>query len=154
MKNRKYCKVRDCCHYTGEYRGAALSICNLKYRVTKKIPIIFHNASNYNYHFIIKQLAEALKKQFTCLEENTENYITFAIPIKKEVTEIHKLEKKSQKIYLTFYSLLIEQDLWQAHYQSLFIIYLTNFIKLNVNQNMMIKDVKHVELNISIEITF
>ena len=54
VKDKKYCKVRDRCHYTGEYRGAAHSICNLKYSVPKKIPISFHYGSNYSYHFIIK----------------------------------------------------------------------------------------------------
>ena len=71
-KNRKYCKVRYHCHYTGEYRGAAYSIYNLEYSVPKKIPIAFHNGSNYDYHFIIKELAEEFKKQFTCLGKNTE----------------------------------------------------------------------------------
>ena len=60
------------------------------------------------------------------------------------------MEKKLQKIYLTYYSLLIAQDLWQAHYQILSIIFLKEFIELNVNTNMMIKIVKLVELNISI----
>ena len=73
MKDKIYCKVRDHCHYTREYRRAAHSICNLKYSVPKKIPIIFHNGSSYDYNFIIKELAEEFKKQFTCLEENTEN---------------------------------------------------------------------------------
>ena len=41
FKDKKYCKVRDHCHYTGEYRGAAHSICNLKYSVPKKIPLVF-----------------------------------------------------------------------------------------------------------------
>ena len=45
MKDKKYCKVRDNYHYTGEYRGAAQSICNLKYSVTKKCSIAFHNGS-------------------------------------------------------------------------------------------------------------
>ena len=35
-KDKKYCKVRDHCHYAGEYRSAAHSICNLKYGVLKK----------------------------------------------------------------------------------------------------------------------
>ena len=49
-----HCKVRDHCHYIGEYRGSLHSLCNLKYRVPKKIPITSHNGSNYDYHFIIK----------------------------------------------------------------------------------------------------
>ena len=40
-KNKK--KVRDHCHYTGKFRGAAHSECNLSYNVPKKIPIVFHN---------------------------------------------------------------------------------------------------------------
>ena len=36
LKNKKYCRVRDHCHYTGEYRGAPHSICNLKHNVPKK----------------------------------------------------------------------------------------------------------------------
>ena len=62
LKDKKYCKVTDHCHYTGQYRGAAHSICNLKYSVPKKIPIVFHNESNYDYHFIIKEFAKELKK--------------------------------------------------------------------------------------------
>ena len=86
-KIKKHHKVRDHCHYIGEYRGASHSICNLKSRVPKKIPIVFHNGSNY--HFTIKKLAEEFKK-FTCLGENTEKYITFTVPIEKEVTRINK----------------------------------------------------------------
>ena len=58
--------------------------------------------------------------------------------------------QKLQKMYLTYYNLLIVQDLWQAHYQILSIIFLKEFIKLNVNSDMMKKNVKHVELNVSI----
>ena len=90
MKDKKYRKVRDHCLYTGEYKGAAHSICNLKYSVPKTIPIVFHNGSNYDYCFIIKELAEEFKKQFTCLKENTEKYITVTVPIEKEVTRINK----------------------------------------------------------------
>ena len=62
MKDEKYRKVRDHCHYTGEYRDAAHNTCNLKHSVPKKIPIVFHNGSNYDYHFIIKEVAEEFKK--------------------------------------------------------------------------------------------
>ena len=66
------------------------SICNLKYRAPKKILIVFHNRSNYDYHFIIKKIAEEFKKQFTCLGENTENYITFTVRVEKVVKRIDK----------------------------------------------------------------
>ena len=56
------------------------------YNVPKKIPIVFHNGSNYDYHVIIKELAEQFKKQFTCLGENAEKYIAFTVLIEKEVT--------------------------------------------------------------------
>ena len=77
-------KVRDHCHYKGKFRRAAHSICNLRYKVPKEIPVVIHNGSAYDYHFIIKQLAEEFKNQFECLGENTEKYITFSLPIKKE----------------------------------------------------------------------
>ena len=77
-------KVRDHCHYTGKYRGAAHSICNLRYKIPKEIPVVFHNGSTYDYHFIIKQLAREFKGNFECLGENTEKYIPFSVPIKKE----------------------------------------------------------------------
>ena len=74
----------------GDYRGATHSICNSKYSVPKRIPIVFHNGSNYNDHFIIKELAEEFKKQLTCLGENTEKFITFTVAIEKEVTRNDK----------------------------------------------------------------
>ena len=61
-----------------------------------------------------------------------------------------KMEKKLQKVYLTYYNLLIAQDLWQTHYLIFSIIFLKEFIELNVNTDMMIKNVKLAELNISI----
>ena len=80
-KNRK--KVKDHCHYTGKFRGAAHSKCNLNYKVPKDIPIIIHNAS-YDTHFIINQLAEEFKGELNCIGENMEKYITFSVPIKKK----------------------------------------------------------------------
>ena len=61
-KGKNYRKVRDHCHYTGKYRGAAHSICNLKFNVPNEIPIVFYNGSNYDYHFIIKELAMTGRK--------------------------------------------------------------------------------------------
>ena len=77
-------KIRDHCHYRGKFRGAAHSICNLRYKAPQQIPVKIHNDSKYDYHFIIRELAEEFKGQFECLGENTEKYITFSILIKKE----------------------------------------------------------------------
>ena len=82
---KKMQKVRDHCHYTGKYRGAAHNNCNLRYKIPKEIPVVFHNGSTYDYHFIIKQLAREFKGNFECLGENTEKYITFLVPIKKDL---------------------------------------------------------------------
>ena len=64
------------------------------------------------------------------------------------------MKKRLQKIYAAYYNLLIVQDFWQAYYQILPIIFLKKFIELNVNLDMMIKNVKHVELNINIATVF
>ena len=60
------------------------------------------------------------------------------------------MEKKLQKMYLTYYNLLIAQSLRQAHYQSFSIIFLKEFIKLNVNTDAVTKNMKYVEFKISI----
>ena len=83
--NNKHYKVRAHCHYTGKYRGAAHNICNLRYKIPKDIPIIFHNGSTYDYHFIIRELVKEFEGNFECLGENTEKYITFSVAIKKRI---------------------------------------------------------------------
>ena len=80
-------KVRDHCHYTGKYRGAAYSKSNLEYAIVKEIPVLFHNESVYDYHFIIKYLAREFKGYFECLGENTEKYISFTVPFKKVIND-------------------------------------------------------------------
>ena len=70
-------------HYTGKFRGAAHSKCNLNYKVQKEIPIIIHNAS-YDTHFILNQLVIEIKGEPNCIGDNMEKYVTFSVPIKKE----------------------------------------------------------------------
>ena len=69
----------------GKFREAAHSICNLRYKVPKEIPIVFHNGSSYDCHFIMKQSAKEFKGQFEYLGENTEKYVTFSVPVKEEL---------------------------------------------------------------------
>ena len=82
--DKKHPKVKNHCHFTGKYRGAAHNICNLRYKIPKEIPIVFHNGSTYDYHFIIKELVKEFDGNFERLGENTEKYITFSVPIKKK----------------------------------------------------------------------
>ena len=91
--NKKCHKVRDHWHYTEKYRDAAHNICNLTY----KIPVVFHNGSIYDYHFIIKELAEEFQGKFECLGETTEKYIPLLVPIN------YKTKKKMVMIKLQKY---------------------------------------------------
>ena len=92
--NKKYDKVKDHCHYTGKYRGAAHDICNLRYNTPKEIPVVFHNGSTYDYHFIIKELAKEFEEQFECLGENTEKLLLFQYQLKKDLTMVNQLHTK------------------------------------------------------------
>ena len=53
--DKKDKKVRDHCHYTGNYRRAAHNSCDLRYKIPKEIPVVFHNGSMFDYHFIIEE---------------------------------------------------------------------------------------------------
>ena len=57
------------------------SICNLKSNLPNEIPVVFHNGLNYDYHFIIRELANEFEGQ--CHRENTEKYKTFSVPIER-----------------------------------------------------------------------
>ena len=86
ITDHKRCrKVRDHCHYIAKYRRTGQYICTLRYKTPKEIPVIFRNGSKYDHHFIIKELAEEFEGQFACLGENTEKYLTFSVPINKEL---------------------------------------------------------------------
>ena len=87
---------KDHCHYTGKFREAAHSKCNLHYKVLKEIPIIIHNAY-YDTHFILKQFAKEFKGEHNCIGDNMEKHITFSVPIKKEVNNDNGNDCKKKK---------------------------------------------------------
>ena len=71
-------KVRDHCHYTGRYRGAAHNNCNLNYSKPKGVPVFFHNLTGYDSHLFIKKLGSSNEKEtIECIPNNEEKYITF-----------------------------------------------------------------------------
>ena len=121
------------------------SICHLEYSVPKNNSYSFCNGYNYDYDFIIKELAEEFKKQFACLGKQTEKYIAFTVPIEIEVTRIDKNGEEVTKNISYIFQFIHSQYLWQVHYQILPIIFLKIFIELNVNLDTMIKNVKYVE---------
>ncbi|CAH3140314.1 unnamed protein product [Porites evermanni] len=74
-------KVRDHCHFTGKYRGAAHNKSNLKCRKPMILPVIFHNLQGYDAHLFIKQLA-CLQGDLNCIPTTEEKYISFSKKIK------------------------------------------------------------------------
>lgn len=78
----KYMKVRDHCHMTGKFRGAAHSKCNLKYQISKNIPVVFHNL-NYDSHFLIERLANIFPGKIDIVPKTSEDYISFTKEMKK-----------------------------------------------------------------------
>ena len=70
-------KVRDHCHYTGKYRGAAHRNYNFQYKIPSYIQIVFHNLSGYDAHLFIRELA-AFKPggaKMEVITKNKEDYI-------------------------------------------------------------------------------
>ena len=96
--DKKHHKVKDHCHCVGKYRGPTYNICNLRYRIPKEIPIVFHNGSTNYYHFIIKELVKEFDGNFEYLGENTEKYIRFSVPLKKEIKNKNKIIEITYKI--------------------------------------------------------
>ena len=80
--NRK--KVKNHCHYTGKLTGAAHSKCNLYYKVQKEIPLKIPNPG-CDTHFVMNQLTIEFDREINCIGDNMEKYITFSVPIKKEL---------------------------------------------------------------------
>ena len=74
-------KVRDHCHITGKYRGAAHNSCDTKYKIPKFFPVVFHNLSGYDSHLFIKKLSGSSGK-LKCIPNNEEKYIGSSKEIK------------------------------------------------------------------------
>ena len=73
-------KVRDHCHVTGKYRGAAHWNGNINFKITKKIPVIFHNLRGYDSHLIFKELSK-FNVKISVAPNGLEKYMAFTINI-------------------------------------------------------------------------
>ena len=85
-------KVWDHCHYTGKYRGAAHSKCNIVFQNPKFIPVFFHNLAGYDAHLFIKSLG-VTEGNIKCIPNNEEKYISFS----KEFVVGKYIDKKDGK---------------------------------------------------------
>ena len=74
-------KVHDHDHLTGDFRGAAHSICNINYKVPRFIPIYFHNFSGYDAHLLVKEFGDDYD-DIKLIPNNEEKYISFSKVIK------------------------------------------------------------------------
>ena len=122
----------------------------MKYSVPIKVPIVFYNGCNYDYNFIIKDLAKEFEQKFNGLGENIEKYITFSITIEKEVIRIDKSGEGITKAIFFKLQFIDSARFLQGHYQIIFIILLEKFRELNVNIGLIIKNMikikyKHYE---------
>ena len=91
-------KVRDHCHNTGKYRGAAHSKCILKYKIPGHILMIFHNLSGYDAHLFIRELSK-YSNSMGVITKNKEDYISFSIKVEVG-TRIDKNEWKNQSRWI------------------------------------------------------
>ena len=96
-------RVRDHCHYTGCYRGAAHNSCNLKYRKPESVPVFFHNLTGYDSHLFIKKLGSSNEKEnIKCIPNNEEKYITFTKTIITGQYTNKKGEEKNKTFDIVF----------------------------------------------------
>ena len=69
-------KVRDHCHVTGKFRGAAHWNCNINFQLTKKVPVIFHNLRGYDSHLIFNEL-DKFDVKISVIPNGLEKYMAF-----------------------------------------------------------------------------
>lgn len=72
-------RVKDHCHISGLYRGAAHQSCNLQYQISRNIPVVMHNLSGYDSHLLIRKLGsnKQISGEISIIPNNSEKYISF-----------------------------------------------------------------------------
>ena len=70
--------VRDHCHITGKYRGSAHWGCNINLKLTKNIPVIYHNLRGYDSHLIMQEISK-FDVKVNAIPNGIEKYMAFTI---------------------------------------------------------------------------
>ena len=76
-------RVRDHCHVSGKFRGAACNRCNLQLRLTHTIPVIFHNLRGYDSHLLLQELGR-FEREINVIPNNMEKYMSFSVGTVKQ----------------------------------------------------------------------
>ncbi|KAL9975480.1 hypothetical protein ACROYT_G012642 [Oculina patagonica] len=96
--------VKDHCHITGKFRGAAHNICNFMMRIDPKkvqIPVAFHNLRGYDAHHLMQSISKISKeaqKEVKCVANNMEKYITFSLGKLRFIDTLNFLQGKLEKL--------------------------------------------------------
>ena len=95
--DKKQQKVRDHCHYTDKYRGAAHNICNLRYKVSKEIPVVKYPKRLHELHSDLPFLSERMEvnkcKKLVCNLFNKKKYVVHINALKQALDHGLKLKK-------------------------------------------------------------
>ena len=94
-------KVRDHCHCSGLYRGAAHFSCNLQYKIPSYLPVIFHNLTGYDAHLFIRELAK-YTTGMGVIAKNTEDYISLSIKVEVNKYVDKKRNERTKEMKLRF----------------------------------------------------
>ena len=86
-------KVRDHCHITGKYKGAAHKKSNLKLKIPKKLPVIFHNLEGYDGHSIFRKLNNFDNINIKLIPKSTEKYTSFIFNKKNHLSRLNAISK-------------------------------------------------------------
>ncbi len=100
-KEEKVTKCADHCHITGKYRGAACDKCNLRMRVPKFVPVLFHNLEGYDAHLFVKSLGLE-EGDMKCIPKTDEKYISFSKNIPMETIVLDNGKEKTNCLEIRF----------------------------------------------------
>lgn len=86
-------KVRDHSHLTGAFRGAAHQDCNIQYVESRTIPVVFHNLTHYDSHFLLRKLGSGFDGDISIIPLNVEKYISFTKTVNSSANKYHEFVK-------------------------------------------------------------
>ena len=100
-------RVRDHCHVSGKFRGAARSQSNLQARNNYESPIFVHNLKGYDAHLLFEELGSSTDGNLSVIVTNNEKYVSFAVTQKFTPEEIAMMKddtmaRKTKPWKLTF----------------------------------------------------